>query len=260
MKQLVKDIIKYYEYAKYTAKADLDSEVTNSYLDWFWWILEPVCHMFIYYFIFGKIFRSSEPYFLVFIFSGITMWTFFNKCATTSVNLIRNSKSTITKVYIPKPILLIEKMFVNLFKMLISCGIVIALMIPYKIHLDYHIFGIVPVLIVFFIFTYGCCCVLMHYGVYVEDLAYIVSIVLDMLFYFTGIFYSISNSFDGVLGILIERCNPLAFLICASRNALLYREDIPSMTLFFWLIISIIIAVFGTKLVYKNENSYVKII
>lgn len=254
------DVHKYYEYAKYTARADLESEVANSYLDWFWWILEPICRMFIYYFIFGRIFKSTEPYFLVFIFSGITMWAFYNKCVTTSVNLIRNNKNTITKVYIPKPILLIEKIFVNLFKMLISGGIVIALMIIYRIHIDYHIFGLIPVLIVFVIFTYGCCCIFMHYGVYVDDLEYIVSIVLDFLFYFTGIFYSISNNFDGILGILVERCNPLAFLIMSCRNTLLYREDVPPLTLILWFFISVIIAAIGTRLVYKNENSYVKII
>ena len=34
-------------YVLYTASADLRSEVTNSYLDWFWWILEPLCNMLI---------------------------------------------------------------------------------------------------------------------------------------------------------------------------------------------------------------------
>ena len=77
MKEFVRDLIKYRSYIVYSGRADLKSEVTNAYLDWFWWILEPVCNMFIYYAIFGIVFHNTEPYYLVFIYSGITMWTFF---------------------------------------------------------------------------------------------------------------------------------------------------------------------------------------
>ena len=260
MKQFWNDIKKHMNYVLYTASADLRSEVTNSYLDWFWWILEPLCNMLIYFFIFGYVFKMSEQYFLAFIFSGITMWTFFNKCMTTSVRLIKNSKSIISRVYIPKQILLIEKMFVNLFKMLISSAIVIVIMIPYRIPVDYHLLGLIPVLVTFFIFTYGCGCILMHYGVYVDDLSYIVSIVLNMLFYFTGIFYSVMNKFPEPYNLIFERLNPLAFFISGMRRALLYEETVPPITMIGWLVISIILACIGTRLIYKNENSYVKVI
>ena len=179
---------------------------------------------------------------------------------TTSVRLIKNSKSIISRVYIPKQILLIEKMFVNLFKMLISSAIVIVIMIPYRIPVDYHLFGLIPVLVTFFIFTYGCGCILMHYGVYVDDLSYIVSIVLNMLFYFTGIFYSVMNKFPEPYNLIFERLNPLAFFISGMRRALLYEEAVPPITMIGWLVISIILACIGTRLIYKNENSYVKVI
>ena len=260
MKQLWKDIRKYYKYAIYSAKSDLRSEVTNSYLDWFWWILEPVLNMLIYYFIFGYVFELSEEYFLVFIFSGITMWTFFSKCITISVRLIKDSKPIITKVYIPKQILLIEKMLVNVFKMLISCVIVVLLMIPYHISVDWHLLGLIPVFITFFLFTYGCGCILMHFGVYVDDLSYIVSILLNMLFYFTGIFYSIMNKFPEPYGLLFERANPIAFFIAAMRDALMYKAVVPPITLGIWFVISVLLTSVGTWLIYKNENSYVKVI
>lgn len=260
MGQLFRDIKKYYNYALYAASADLRSEVTSSYLDWFWWILEPVCNMFIYYFIFGFVFKSTEQYFLVFIFSGITMWNFFNKTITTSVRLIKESKATITRVYIPKQILLIEKMLVNAFKMLISSAIVVTLMIPYQVPVDFRVLEVIPVLITFFIFTYGCGCILMHFGVYIDDLSYIVSILLNMLFYFTGIFYSIMNKFPDPLGLIFERVNPIAFFISAMRYPLLYQTHVPILTLFVWLLFSIILAYVGTKMIYRNENSYVKVI
>lgn len=257
---LVRDVKKYYRYVIYAAKADLQSEVTNAYLDWFWWILEPVCNMLIYYLIFGVVFRNEEQYYMVFIYSGITMWTFFSRTMTVSVRLIQHSKSIITKVYIPKSVLLLEKMLVNGFKMLISWGIVVVLMIPYRIPVDYHLIWLIPILFVFFIFTYGCGCVLMHFGVYMDDLSYIVSIMLNMMFYFNGIFYSVSNKFPKPLGEILESINPIAFLIATMRKSLIYHQEISVGGLLMWMVVSIVLCMIGTKIIYKHENSYVKVI
>lgn len=257
---LVKDVKRYFKYTIVAAKAELNAEVTNSYLDWFWWVLEPVCNMLIYYFIFGYVFKLTEEYFLVFIFSGITIWNFFSKCVTSSVRLILDNKAIITRVYIPKNILLIQKTFVNLFKMGISSIIVALLMIPYRITVDWHLVQLIPIFLVIYIFTYGCGCVLMHYGVYVDDLSYIVSIVLNMLFYFTGIFYSIQGKFPVPLGDIFETVDPVAFFITLTRNALLYESTIDWLKLLVWLVLSVLLALEGTRLIYKNENSYVKVI
>ena len=43
--RFVKDIKKYWTYAIYSAKAELKSEVASSYLNWLWWILDPLLFM-----------------------------------------------------------------------------------------------------------------------------------------------------------------------------------------------------------------------
>jgi len=260
MNRFYGDLKKYWKYSIYAAKADLKSEVTNSYLDWFWWILEPLCNMFIYYVIFGLVFKMQEKYFLVFIFSALTMWTFFSRCCLTSVSLMRNNEAIITRIYVPKHVFLFQKMFVNAFKMLICCGIIVVLMALYHVPVDIRIVGIIPSLAVFFLFTFGFSCILMHYGVFTEDLSYIVSILLDMLFFFTGIFYSISNRFPAPYGGILEKINPVAFFIASVRNALLYRTEIPYIPLLIWFIVSALLSAIGIQLIYKNENSYVKVI
>ncbi len=258
--RFIKDTIKYKNYIVYSARADLKSEVTNAYLDWFWWILEPVCDMLIFFFIFGYVFHNDEQYYLIFLFSSLTMWNFFNKVALTSVSLIRNTKGVISRVYIPKTVLLLEKMLVNAFKMLISSIIVVLLMVIYRVGIDWHLSGVIPVLISFFILSYGLGCLLMHYGVYVDDLSYIVSILLRMLFYFTGIFYSIATSIPQPFGTIIERANPIAFLIMCMRNSVLYKKNYSFSGYLVWTAISIVVFLIGISTIYKNENSYVKVI
>ena len=88
MSRFLKDTKKYYKYAIYSAKSKLQSEVASSYLNWLWWVLDPICFMLIYTLIFGVVFNAKEQYFTVFIFIGLTMWDFFNKTLQQSVKTV----------------------------------------------------------------------------------------------------------------------------------------------------------------------------
>ena len=128
-KRFFTDIRKYFHYSIVSARSQLKSEVANSYLNWLWWILDPLCFMLIYTFIFGYVFQAREPYFPVFIFIGLSMWDFFNRMVTGSIKIVKNNKAIVSKVYLPKYILVLVRMWVNGFKMLISFGIVVLMML-----------------------------------------------------------------------------------------------------------------------------------
>lgn len=255
-----KDLKKYLPYVIFSAKSQLRSEVENSYLDWIWWVLEPLCNMFVYTIVFGYIFNAKEPYFPLFIFIGISIWSFFSRSLNASVKLLKHNKGIITKVYIPKHMLLIKTMLVNAFKMVLSFAIIMIMLLFFHVKITVYVLYTVPVLLILFILTYGVCCFLVHFGVYVEDLAYITTILLKMLMYFTGIFYSIQTRVSAPYGYLLVTYNPVAFLINAMRNSLLYEKGTSAKVLFIWFFISILLAASGTNLIYKNENSYVKVI
>jgi teichoic acid transport system permease protein len=100
----------------------------------------------------------------------------------------------------------------------------------------------------------------MHFGVYVSDLGYITEILMGMFMYFTGTFYSISKRIPAPYGNMLEIFNPMAYLIAAMRNVLIYGRTIPVVVLIIWGIISLILIAVGVSNIYKNENSYVKVI
>ena len=254
------DVRKYFQYAIRSAKADLRSEVANSYLNWMWWLIEPFCMMLIYTVIFGFVFKASEQYFSVFIFIGITMWSFFSRSITGSVNMVRANKGIITKIYMPKYILLYAKMLVNGFKMLVSFGVIVLMMLAYRVPVTINVLYSVPIIFVLFLFTFGVGTILMHYGVYVSDLGYITGIVLNMLMYLTGTFYSVAKRMPEPFGDILEVCNPVAFLLASMRKALLYGQAPSWELLLLWGFISIILIALGAFTIYSNENAYVKVI
>lgn len=257
-RRMLSDIQKYRQYVVRSAKAHLREEVTKSYLDWLWWVIEPLCMMLIYTFVFGFVFGSSEPNFAVFVFIGLTMWTFFSRNITYGVNAIEANKSIVTRIYLPKYMLLVSQMFVNGFKLLISFGITLFMMLLFRVPLTYHVIWLVPLVLELFLFTFAVGTILMHYGVYVKDLSYIVGIGLNMMMYLSGVFYSMKR-FPEPFATLLRNFNPMAFLMNAMRDALLYGT-MPDWPVYFgWLCISLVMSGIGLYTIYYNENAYAKI-
>ena len=255
-----KDLKKYKNYIAYATKSELKTEVINSYLGWMWMILEPLAFMLIYTFIAQIIFKSSVDYFPVFVFIGLSIWNFFNKMVTVSVKLVANNRDTVTKVYLPKWVLLIVKMGVNLFKMMVSFLLVFIFMVIYQVPITWNVLWFLPILIVSIIFTFGVCTLVMHIGVFVEDLSNLVNIGLRMLFYMTGIFFDIASRIHNeVYRTILLDINPLANFIYNMRNVLIYSTPPVGMWTLIWFFISIWICVYGINTIYKYENTYVKV-
>jgi ABC-type polysaccharide/polyol phosphate export permease len=99
-----------------------------------------------------------------------------------------------------------------------------------------------------------------HIGVFVEDLSNVMNIVLKLLFYFTGVFYSIKTKFPSPYNKWLLRCYPVAKLIDMARDSMLYGNNINWLFLLVILLVSTIIASIGIRIIYKNENTYVKMI
>jgi ABC-type polysaccharide/polyol phosphate export permease len=255
--RFIKDVKNYYHYIIYCTKSELKTEVANSYLNWLWWILNPLCFMLIYSFVFGTLFNAREQYFNIFIFIGITMWDFFNNTTKSCVKLIKSNKAIVDKVYIPKYVLIFIKMGVNGVKMAIGFGIIVIMMLYYRITPTPLFLWLIPILLTLFVVTFSFSAFLMHFGVYVEDLSNIWTIVLRMVFYMTGIFYNVETRAKE-LGPILIKVNPIALLLKSARDVLLYQTAPHYLQLFVWFLVFLVISILGIYMIYKNENSYVK--
>ena len=260
MKRFFNNIKKYWNYSLCAAKAELKAEVANSYLNWLWWILDPLSFMIIYTFMVQIVFNASEPFFPVFIFVGLTCWNYFNTSVSGSVKLVSNNKAIVTKVYVPKYILLLVKTFKYLFKMMISWALVIVLMLIFKVPFQWTMlywFLIMPVLMVV---TFGISTILLHFGIFVEDLFNVTNIVLKLLFYLSGVFYSIGTRIGGFASVLLLKFNPIAFIMDQSRNVLLYGKVPNFEWLAIWFVVGCLLSWIGVAIIHKYENSYAKVI
>ena len=266
MSRFFNDLKKYSKYVKYSAKSSLKSEVAGSYLGWIWWVLEPVLFMLVYWFIFSVIFSNKTQYFPIFIFIGLSMWNFFNKGLNDAVLIVKNNVATISKVYLPKQMFMVSDMLTLLFKMGISFVIVFGMMIAYRVPVTINVLWLIPVLLTFVLLSYGLNCIIAHFGVFVEDLKKVIAILLRILMYMSGVFYELVSRTSGKsklkepLATIMTKFNPIAFLMNCARDCLIYSSPVHYKYLAVWFVIAVIVSIIGTRLVYKYENSYVKVI
>lgn len=260
MKRLLKDIRRYLPYTKYATKSELKSEVASSHLSWLWWILDPILFMLVYWFIFMVIFGQKKEYFHIFVFVGLSMWNLFNKTLLGSVRIVAANRSVVAKVYIPKYFLVLILLLQNLFKMGISFGIIVIMMVWSRVPLSWNVLYVIPILLDLILITFGLGTIFAHFGVFFDDLKNLTNVGLRVLFYMSGIFYVITDRVGEVVATLLLKINPIGFLIDACREALLYSNTPNVGLILFWFVIGSILSCIGIATIYKNENSYVKVI
>lgn len=260
MIRFFEDLKKYRGYMFYSAKAQLKSELANSWLGGLWWVLEPTLNMLVYMFVYTVVFRRTTTYVVAFIVVGLTYWRFFNTTVISSITLVRRHRSVISKTYIPKFILLGSSVLVNGFKLLCSYVPLICLMVYYQIPLNVYMLGILPITAVLFLLTFGISSLFMHMGVYLEDLQKLMKVFLQMVFYISGVFYPINEMLEGALARSIFVFNPMALIIYEARNALLYAQSSEWTILGLWALVAVLLSVLGVSMIYKSESRYIKVL
>lgn len=260
IKQFQKDMKSYRNYIMYSGKSALKAEIANSHLSWMWWILDPLLFMLVYSFIALVVFKKSEPYFPAFVFIGLSIWTFFERTVKGSVKIVRSNKEIVSKVYLPKYVLILVRMIMNGFKMLVSFSLVIVVMLIYRVPVTWNILYVVPIMLMVFFVTFGISAFMLHFGVFVEDLFNVMNVVLKLVFYMSGIFYSITRNIPEPYLSILLKLNPIALAIDDLRSVMLYAGGPHLLAELIWLGAGILLSYFGIYVIYKYENSYVKVI
>ena len=244
----------------YSARASLREDVSGSYFNWLWWILDPLLFMLVYSFISVIVFGKSEPHLIPFIFVGHGAWTYFNNCVNKSVKLVRSSKSILSRVYLPKYILLGSMLIENLFRYLITVALSFGAAIIDHVQFSWYLLWFPVLILGLMLLIFGVCSILLHFGVYMKDLSNITTVILRLMFYLSGVFYNIGKRVPKPYNKLLLYGNPVAMYMNEMRNVVVYQKAPNLKVIGFWIIISIILSAIGVALIHKHEQNYVKAI
>ncbi len=208
---------------------EIKARYKQSFLGFFWVILNPFFQMLILSFVFSKILRFSGigvPY-PVFLYAGLLPWTFLVNSLNASLDSLSSNTSLIKQIYFPREILVLSAILAKAFDFFLSFIIFLFLMVFFKVSFSFFMLVFIPVFILQAVFVFGVGLVLAAFNLFYRDVQYLFSLVLTLWFYLTPVIYAVEFFPEEYR--FIFKLNPMAVFINAYRKVLL-GGDFPKLS------------------------------
>lgn len=249
-----KELYQYRELLKTNVKKDIRGKYKASFLGVLWSFVNPLLSVLVYAIVFPYIMRVQTPNYLLFLISGIIPYNWFTTVVSQSSGIFVYNSNIIKKVYFPREILPISAVTSGLVNFLISCIIILLFAIFGGVGISWHLVFLPFLALIQYVFTLGVSFILSALNVYIRDVEYIVSFVLQMLFYATPVLYTVDMFHGWILWIF--RINPMTHLINAYRD-IFYVHQVPRLgTLSILFVICIVFLIISYKVFKKMEKGF----
>jgi ABC-2 type transport system permease protein len=89
----------------YLVRTEIKVKYKNSFLGLVWSMVSPAMTLAVYTVVFGAFLKNGIPNFVIFLFSGLLLWNFFQTGVLTATGVIVNNAGLVKKVSFPREIL-----------------------------------------------------------------------------------------------------------------------------------------------------------
>lgn len=256
MKQYLAEILKRKDLLLYLVKSGLKAENRNSYLGYFWWLLDPLLNVVVYYFLVVIILQRGGENYAVYLVIGLVVWRWMNTTVNTSAKAITKYASIINQVYLPKVIFPLAVSSTQLFNFSFGLVVVAVFLGIFGVVPGWHIIFLPLIILIQLVFLLAISMFISYICVFVRDIDNILTHILRMFFYASPVIWMgsrLPEEYNWVVAI-----NPVATILDAYRDVLMYHS-IPD---FFKLGIITVLSLAGIIImVYyysKNEHKIIK--
>lgn len=246
---------KFFSLLVFKTAANLHIEVSKYYLNYFWWLLEPVLTMGVFYVVFGIFLDRGTEHFVAFLLCGLTSWNWFNRTVQNAAASIEQGHGLMMQVNIPKVFFPLEIFLRDAFKHLFVLVLLLVFLIFYPTPVTMTWAFLPVLLLVQGVFVLGVAVLVAALVPFLPDLKLIISTALTLMFFGSGVFFSIE---DVVLKEhqAIIYLNPMAGLIKAHREILIYGQWPNLAYLFSVLLVAVVLLWAAVRLVRHFEHTY----
>ncbi len=245
------------EYIRCRTQMDLRSEGSKSYLGYGWWVFEPCLMMAVFYLVFGILFQRGGDGFASSLLVGITSWLWFASSIQRSLMCISREKQIMAQLYVPKIVFPIVSLLTVFAKQLIVFFLLLLLLSFFDgFQLSWIYFPLI--VLAQLLLIAGVSFVLSALTPFFPDVKFIVTPLLQMGMFCSGVFYSVSSlPTEYQQWILL---NPMANLIEQYRVILL-SGNAPDIVQLSWVgCTGLICLVLGVCLLLRFDRHYPRVV
>ena len=204
---------------KQLVSRDFKTKYKRSVLGYIWSFLNPVMTMLVQYAVFSTLFRSDIKNFPVYLLSGTVFFSFFTEAVGQGLNSIVGNAALITKVYIPKYIYPMTRVFSSSINLVISLFPLLLLALFTGAPLNATLILLIVPVISILVFCMGMALILSTAMVFFRDTQYLWGIISLVWMYGTPLFYPEAILPENMK--IILHINPLYHMITFVRSILI---------------------------------------
>lgn len=240
MRKNLAELWRFRELLAAMVERELRIRYKNSSLGFLWSLLNPLVTVAVMWFVFRFLLGNQTDNYSAYILAAYLPFMFFNMSLLDSAQSIISALPVVKKVYFPREILPLASVianfihlclallvfFVFLFVVWASTGFQVA---PFTWRILYLPLLLIP----YMALVTGLALLISAFNVFYEDVKYILSVFLYLLFFITPImyfsetvYYSLQNRPNGALIYTLYHLNPVAMMSTAFRKALVPAGNI----------------------------------
>lgn len=242
----------------YKTRANLRTEVSRYYLNYLWWVIEPILLMGVFYVIFGIFMNRNTEHFVAFLLCGLTFWNWFTRSVQNASSSIVQGQGLMLQVDIRKVFFPLEVVLRDCFKLIFTVSLLLVFLLCYPIPLSPTWLALPVLMIVQLFLVAGVAIFCAAVVPFVPDLKFIIGTVLHLMFFGSGVFFSIESV------VLPEHrfimyLNPMAGLLKAYRQILVYGAWPDWSYVLVVFLFAILLLAFSLWLVFRLDHIYPRV-
>jgi len=208
----------------------------NSVLGFFWSLLNPLVTVAVMTFVFKSFIGVDIPNFGAYVFAAYVPFMFFQMTLLDSAQSVLASLPLVKKIYFPRetlPLAMIISNFIHLILAIVVLLIfllVIWIMTPGIFPINRNIVFLPLLLVINFAFATGIALIISALNTFYEDVKYIVSVILYLLFFTCPVMYfseQVHYAYrDQPMLYTLYHLNPVAMLCTSYRKVILDPQPV----------------------------------
>ena len=255
MTQYIQNFLKFQPLLKELVARDIKIKYRRSVLGVLWTLLNPLFMMIVLSVVFSNLFKFDIENFPLYLLSGQVIFNFFNDTTTSAMGAIISNGSLIKKIYVPKYLFVLSRVFSSFINLMASFTALMLVMVAMRVEMNWTVV-FVPIPLLFLVgFSLGIGLILAAITVKFRDIMHLYSVFTTALMYLTPVIYPMSILPDWLSPIV--KANPVTNILLMFRDVML-NGNFPN-------ILGILIAFIETALAlgvglyvfYKNQDQFI---
>ncbi|MCE5323228.1 ABC transporter permease [bacterium] len=190
----IKEALRYKDLLKQLVIRDLKVRYKNSVLGFFWSLVNPLVQVATITIVVKYIMRLDIPNYSAYLLVGYLPWVFFQMALLDSSQVILTHRDLLRKVYFPREMLPLSVVAANVIHFVLALAVFFAYLLFYRFFLHgapiAYTVAWLPVLILLeSLLLVGLTFVVSSLNVFFEDTKYVLTVLLNVLFYLTPVMY-----------------------------------------------------------------------